>query len=136
MIKLLYNYIPFSFALWFLLILNSVVLVFHTLILMSVIPYDIVWAGKLKNTNEMIVFESISISINTILLFVLLLRGQFLNINKSERAVIIVLWFFVIVFSLNTAGNLFSKTSLETFIATPLTFISAILCLRLTIKNK
>ena len=34
--------------------------IFHLLILSQIIPFEIVWGGKLKTTEEMYVFESIS----------------------------------------------------------------------------
>jgi len=40
---------------------------FHLLILLKIIPYEITWGGKLKNDNEMYVFEIISIIINSFL---------------------------------------------------------------------
>ena len=135
MAKKLYKYVPFSFAIWTMIVINSFSIIFHVLVLFKIIPFDIVWAGKLKNINEMFVFESVSIAINVILLFVLLVSSRFIKIINAEKIVLIILWIFIVVFFLNTIGNIFSKTNLEKFIATPLTFISCLLCYRLTFKN-
>lgn len=134
--KILIKYISFPFALWTMIVLNSIIILFHFLVLFQIVPFDIVWAGKLKSVEEMLVFESISIAINVILMFMLLIKGELLKVNISKNLVNAMLWIFVIVFALNTIGNLFSKTSLETFLATPLTLISAILCLRLILNSK
>ncbi len=134
--NLLNKFIPFSFALWTMILLNCVVVVFHTFVLLKIIPYDIVWAGKLKSNEEMLVFESISILINILLMIVLLIKGDLLKTKLLIRFATVVLWMFVVIFALNTIGNLFSKTTTETFVATPLTFISAILCLRLVLNNE
>lgn len=114
-------------ALKTMLILLSVVVLFHLLILVQIIPYEIVWAGKLQSTNEMYVFEAVSIVINLILISILLLKGNYINHRASERMLNAFLWFFIVVFALNTVGNLMAKTYFEKVVFTPLTLISAIL---------
>jgi len=51
------------------------------------------------------------------------------------KIVTIALWAFVVLFAINTVGNVLSKTSLETIIFTPLTFLSAVLCFRIAIEK-
>ncbi|MEY3411323.1 MAG: hypothetical protein RIQ70_9, partial [Bacteroidota bacterium] len=99
-----------------------------------IIPYTIVWAGKLENDQQMVVFEILSITVNSVLSFIIFIQGNYLKVNFSQKALNVILWVFTIIFSLNTIGNLFSKTSFETIVFTPLTFISAILCYRILRK--
>ena len=127
------KYIPFSFALWAMIVLNGLVIAFHLLVLTQIIPFDIVWAGKLKTVEEMVKFESISIGINILLMVLLFARAGLFKTGKFERVVVSLLWVFIFIFALNTIGNLFSETSLEMLVATPLTFVSSILCLRLAL---
>jgi len=47
--------------------------IFHLLILVRVIPYEITWGGRLKTVEEMYVFETISILINSFFILDLLL---------------------------------------------------------------
>lgn len=47
-----------------LLIILSIFLVFHCLILCKIIPYNILWGGRLKSDIEMYRFETVSILIN------------------------------------------------------------------------
>ena len=84
----------------------------------------------------MYVFESISIVVNCILILIILVKGQIINLKISPKVINTILWIFVILFSLNTLGNLASKTNLETVIATPLTFLFAFLCFRIVINTK
>ena len=133
--KIIINTISFSIAFWILLVLNGLVIIFHSLVLSSIIPYSIVWAGKLNSKEEMIQFELISISVNIVLLLILIFKRKFVLMNKSSPIINVFLWLFVFVFFLNTIGNLFAKSSLETFIATPLTFIAALLCFRLVLTD-
>jgi hypothetical protein len=115
--------------------LLSVVLLFHTLIFVQVIPYRIVWAGKLNSVKEMRVFETISILINAFIILVLLLKANYIRNNISERLVNGIIWIFVIVFIVNTIGNLFAKTNFELYVFTPLTFILSLLCLRIVLEK-
>ena len=126
--------IPYRFAIGAMVAILLLVLIFHVLILIQIIPYAIVWAGKLENVQEMVVFEMISIVVNLVLIFVILTQGNYLKIDFSQKVLNFTLWVFIVVFSLNTIGNLFSKTSFETIVFTPLTFISAILCYRILKK--
>ncbi|MEO7767865.1 MAG: hypothetical protein ABIS01_10575, partial [Ferruginibacter sp.] len=50
------------------------VLVFHTLVLTGVLPYAIVWAGKVSTVEEMRKLELISILVNAFAILILLLK--------------------------------------------------------------
>ena len=128
--------ISFKVAIWIAIILSSLIIIFHFLVLLQIIPFENVWAGKLKSVEEMYVFESISIVVNCILILIILVKGQIINLKISPKVINTILWIFVILFSLNTLGNLASKTNLETVIATPLTFLFAFLCFRIVINTK
>lgn len=91
----------------------SFVVLFHFLILFKIIPYSITWGGKLKNDSEMYVFESISIVINAMLMIALLIKGKLINYQMNHKIINGILWFFLVVFLLNTIGNLFANTSIE-----------------------
>jgi len=107
--------------------LLTTVTLFHILIVTQIVPFTIVWAGKLQNVEEMRVFETISILINLFLLFILLLKGDYLNYKISDKILNWILWLFMVAFALNTIGNLMSKTLFEKILFTPLTLISAVL---------
>jgi hypothetical protein len=128
--------ISFNVAVCAVILLCGIVIIFHFLVLLQIIPFENVWAGKLKSVDEMYVYESISIAVNCLLIFIILLKGRIIHPNISPKVINTFLWIFVILFIVNTLGNLASKTSLETIIATPLTFILALLCLRVVLANK
>jgi hypothetical protein len=106
---------------------------FHLLIFLKIIPYEITWGGKLKNDNEMYVFEIISIAINSFFAFVLLQKGNFVNPVFSEKVISIILWIFFVLFLLNTIGNLFATTVFEKSF-TIVTLVNAILIWRINRK--
>ena len=114
----------------------ALIVVFHTLILTQIIPYTIVWAGKLKTVNEMFVFEIISISINLFLILVLILKGRSIKNNSSHKLINGILWVFIILFAFNTIGNLMAETLFKKIVFTPLTLLSAILLWIIVKKDK
>lgn len=59
---------------------------------------------------------------------VMLLKASYIRHNIPVKILNWIIWIFVIAFALNTAGNLFSKTSLELYAGTTLTFLSTLLC--------
>jgi hypothetical protein len=96
-----------------LIVIYSIITVFHSCILLKIIPYDITWGGRLQNDQEMYVFETASIIINLFLIWILLMKGDFVTYKFPVRVIHVILWIFVVVFALNTVGNIFAKTLLE-----------------------
>ena len=97
--------------------LITLVTLFHLAILSKIIPYEITWGGRLKNDSEMYVFETISIMFNIFLGLVLLIKGERLPAFIPMKVVNIILWAFLILFGLNTIGNIFAKTLFEKILA-------------------
>ena len=102
------------------------VTLFHLSIILKIIPYEITWGGRLQNDSEMYVFEIISITINIFLGLNLLIKGGYIKQVISLRIVNITLWIFLILFGLNTIGNIIAKTYFEKSFAL-LTLVSSIL---------
>ena len=102
------------------------VVIFHLCIITKIIPYEITWGGRLQNDSEMYVFETISIIINLFLGFVLLMKGGYIKFYFKQSVVNVILWIFLILFVLNTIGNIIAKTNFEKAFAV-LTLISAFL---------
>lgn len=103
------------------------VITFHLLIVFQVIPYTVVWAGKLETVDEMYAFEVASISINVFLVAVLLLKGNYVKHRISDKILNAILWIFVSLFALNTIGNLLAESLFEKIVFTPLTLLSSVL---------
>lgn len=111
------------------------VILFHILILVQIIPYNITWGGRLTNDTEMYVFETISILINLFLFWILLMKGNFIKFIFPIRTINMILWIFFAVFLLNTIGNLFAKTNFEKLFSI-LTGISGIFLWKILKKKK
>ncbi len=114
----------------------SMVLLFHILIFVQIIPYTIVWGGRLKSVEEMRVFEVVSILINTFIIMVLLLKANYIKNNTSKKLLNGIIWVFMIVFAVNTIGNLFANTKFELYVFTPMTFVLSLLCLRIVLEKE
>jgi len=89
------------------------VTIFHLSILFKVIPYEITWGGRLKTDSEMYVFTLVSIAINLLLGTTLLIKGGYVKKIIRLEVVNLILWIFLILFGLNTIGNLFAETLFE-----------------------
>jgi hypothetical protein len=133
--RLLLKLLPFRFAFLTVLVINSLIIFFHASVLLRIVPFEYVWGGKPQTAEEMYLFESASIAINLLLIGVVLLKAKRLAISVPVKLLNALLWIFAALFALNTAGNLAAETTLETLLATPLTFILAIACWRLALPE-
>ena len=114
----------------------TAVLVLHALVLTGVIPYAIVWAGKINTAAEMRKLEVGSILVNAFAIFILVLKADYVKHSVPVKILNAIIWLLAVLFSLNTIGNLFAKSGFELYFFTPLTFILAVLCLRIVIGKK
>ena len=113
----------------------SLTIVFHLLVITSVIPPDIVWGSRLNSPDQLIIFESISILLNGFFLAVMLVKVGFLKANLSPKVIRGLQWGMFALFLLNTVGNLASESSFEKMVFTPVTLILSI-CLLISILSK
>lgn len=125
------RYISERLALATIATILSLIILFHGLILTGVIPFDIVWGGRLANRAQMLRMEAVSIALNLLMLAVVGIRAGLLGKGTPPRITTAALWIMAVLFGLNTVGNLLAQNSLETIIFTPLTLILCVLCLRL-----
>jgi hypothetical protein len=84
-----------------------------TAIIVEIVPYEIVWGGRLKTESDMYTFEIISILTNLFLISILLIKGRLLKFQLNKKVVNGILWFFFAVFILNTVGNILAHTIFE-----------------------
>ena len=117
------------------LITLILVVVFHLLIIFKIIPYKIVWGGRLTDDQSMIKFELASILINLLMIAIVAVKSGILSIAINRTLINILLWIMTGLFLANTIGNLFSNNIYETIIFTPLTLFLTLLCLRLALSK-
>lgn len=105
-------------------------IIFHILILTGVIPYDITWGGRLKTHADMIRFETVSVLINITVILIVAAHMRWLPFRIDRRTTRLAMWLMVVMFSVNTLGNLFAQTLMEKSFGI-LTLLLAICCIRL-----
>lgn len=127
--------ISISFTGKILLFLFGLLFIFHLLVLFGVIPYDIVWAGKIQDPKEMVQMESISLLVLLVAAMIVSLKMGYLNFLHYPTIINIGIWVLVAFFALNTIGNLTAKSPIEKYGFGLLTLIIALLVLRLAITN-
>ncbi len=130
------RYFNKSFAIKTSIFISISVLVFHFLVLLGVIPDTIVWGGNIETKSQLYIMESVSILINLFMLFILLMKGNYIKQYFSEKSINTIIAIFAILFVLNTVGNLMAKTTTETIIFTPITAISAVLYIWILFPGK
>lgn len=124
-----------NFAQYGLLVILNLLLVLHICILLKIIPYRIIWGGRLKTDTEMYRFEAVSILINLIFLFVILVQSQVLTIDIPKQVMTFLFWTMTTLFLFNTLGNVISKNALEQRLFAPITIILTMLSLILALTN-
>ena len=117
------------------IILNLCIVILHISIIVGIIPYAVIWDGHLENESQMYFYEIASLSINLLVITAIGIRVGYIKPYLSKKIVDIVLWALVILFSLNSVGNIVSINSLESTIFTAMTIIVAIFCFRLIIER-
>ena len=129
--ELIKNKIPLRLAIHAVLSILCIVIIFHLLVLSGIVPYTIVWGGRFQNETQLRNFEVVSVIVNAFVILVIATKGHYINLHIPTKILNSILWLLVLLFSVNTIGNLLAKTTMETIIFTPITFILALLCFRI-----
>ncbi len=123
-------------AVTFISVVLVLTIVFHLLVITGIIPYAIVWGGRLKTQEEMYRFESVSILLNLFFLAVILIKTNVFKMPAFTKFVNVILWFMALLFLVNTFGNLFSVSLLERIIFTPVTLLLSVASAVLALKTE
>lgn len=118
------------------LLITSLLLILHFSILFGLIPYDQVWAGRLKNLEEMYRFETVSILINVFVLTVLFVKRRMVKQQKQRKWMNYLLKGLGIFFALNTIGNLFAESKLELILGSAVTLTLSVLFFKVSMNEK
>ncbi len=128
------NLISMRFSIDALITIFSLVMIFHVLVLLGIIPFEIVWGGRLKSNEEMIPFEITSIALNAVMVIIVMMRAGLLKVKFNPIVFRVAFWCMFVLFLINTIGNIFSNNHWEQVIFTPLTLLLAVFSLRLAIE--
>lgn len=117
-----------------LICLLFMMIIFHLLIIIKILPQNIVWGGHLEE-SEVLQFEWISVIITVIFSVVIWLKLKQLQQKRNSKFLNLGLWIMFAYFIFNIIANLSAETSTETYIFTPLSILLAFLVFRLAIEN-
>src|SRR5688500_4067639 len=96
------------------LVLFGLFTLFHLSIIIGIIffryaPVEFLWGGRLKTKDELLGFEIISLAIMALCSFIVLIKSRRVKMPGLMTPVAIALWVLVVVFTLNTLGNIFAR---------------------------
>jgi hypothetical protein len=110
-------------------------IIFHILLLLGVVPSDIVWGGKASDKAHLLKLEIFSLITSFIFLGIVLLKvnqDKFIKYKNAINYAVIVICAY---FGFNIVGNLASEATTEKLIFTPITIILTILLFRLALEK-
>ena len=112
----------------------GLLLIFHILVLLKIVPADIMWGGQ-ANADNLIMLEIVALAVTLFFGFVIAAKIGYVNVGKFAGVVNILVWIIFAFLLLNTLGNLASGVSAENFVFAPITLILALCALRLAIEK-
>lgn len=111
---------------------TTILLVFlsiHFCVLFKLLPYSIVWGGRINSQKEMYPKQVISIAMTCTFLWIIIEKTRIVKGILSESALNILIWLMIVVFIFGTLGNLFSKNPVEKYLFSTLSILLTICCL-------
>ena len=116
-----------------LLIILGLLIVFHLLVMAGIVPYDIVWTGKINSRAQLLRMESVSLVVLALAILMVALRMNYLAFLDAPTVVDVGMWVLFAFFLLNTLGNLTAKSPIEKYGFGTLTLLMSLCCLVLAI---
>lgn len=89
--------------------------IFHVLVLFQIIPYNLVWGGKIKSISEMYILEGVALLIILFIGAVLSMKSRLVKPIFTAKTIKRILLIFAVFFILNTIGNLLAETIIEKY---------------------
>ncbi|MEP7133942.1 MAG: hypothetical protein ABI904_03320 [Chloroflexota bacterium] len=112
----------------------GLLLVFHILVLLKVVPATMMWGGQATSAN-LILLEIVALAVTLFFGFVIAAKTGYVNAGKFTGVVKVLVWIIFAFLLLNTLGNLASGVSAENFIFAPITLVLALCALRLAVEK-
>ncbi len=126
--------LPFRTAATVLLGLFALAIVFQLAVLSGLVPTEMVWGGQLEGDDQRTVMALVAIALLVLMIAIVQIRRG--RIGRSIPAVgKWGMWAIVVLFALNTVGNLVAEDLRETLIFTPVTLVAAMLAWRVALGN-
>jgi hypothetical protein len=108
--------------------------VFHILVLLGVVPFEMIWGGQ-AGARNIVVLEIVAMLIILVFAGIVAVKAGYINADTLRGAVNVGAWLIFGFLLLNTLGNLASGVSAENFVFAPFTFVLALCAFRLAIEK-
>jgi len=119
-----------------LLAFMGLLVIFHMLVILRVVPADIIWGGQIESTsNEFIILEVVSLLLTLAFGIIIAAKTGYIKTGKFGKIVNIGMWVIFVYFILNMIGNLASGVAAENWLFAPITLMLAFLALRLAMEK-
>ncbi|RXK48761.1 hypothetical protein [Aquirufa rosea] len=128
------KWIPFKLSVQLFLGFILLAILFHIGVIAGLIPPDMVWGGRIQSPNDLIKMESVSMVILIIMAFIITLKARWI-FPKIARLSGYLIWLIPLLFFLNTLGNMQALNATERFVFTPITFLLALISLRIALEK-
>ena len=114
----------------------GLLLIFHILVLLGIIPADIVWGGMIQDAqSNLVTLEVIALLVTGLFMLIIAAKLGYMQAGKLSGIVNIGVWLIFVFLLLNTLGNLASGVSFENLVFAPITMILAFCAFRLAIER-
>lgn len=119
-----------------LLISLGVLIIFHILVIMKIVPSEIVWGGQIQDSaSNLFMLEMIALVVTSVFGVIVAAKMGYIQAGKLNIGVNIGIWILFAYLVLNFVGNLASGVSFENLFFAPLTLILALCAFRLAIEK-
>ena len=116
-------------------IIFGLLVLFHALILLGVLPNSFVWGAKTTDAAEIAKLETVALIMSLFFLIFFLLKKYLMKNGRSQKAINIFLWIMFIWFTFNIIGNILSSSTIEKIIFIPVSIVLSLASLRLAIEK-
>ena len=114
----------------------GLLLLFHILVLLRVIPADIVWGGQIQGIPaNLVTLEGIAFVVTALFLIIVTAKTGYIQAGRLSAVVNLGIWLIFAYLLLNTLGNLASGISFEKLLFAPITVFLALCALRLALEK-
>jgi len=115
----------------------GLLIIFHSLVLLGIIPADIVWGGMIQDAQtNLVTLEVIALLVTGLFMLIIAAKLGYMQAGKLSGIVNFGVWLIFVFLLLNTLGNLASGVSFENLVFAPITMILAFCAFRLAIERR
>ena len=119
-----------------LLVSFGILIVFHVLVLLGIVPSSIIWGGQVGALPlSLLTLEIIAFAVTILFTLAVAAKIGYVKAGKFQPVATIGVWIIFAFLILNTLGNLASGVKAESLIFAPITLFLAFCAFRLAIEK-